>query len=192
MQLGTFTQVLHIRTILTCTPHSIKYPRQIMYFLLSLHYTYRGCYTTALHSIFTTNHDNKNCYVRMLLVITTQNLIKSHSWNCLEKWTLWGWVPHNNWILDCLTNRPQTVRISSHISSTFSGQQPPGLCAQQPPVHSVHPWLLFQTSRELYCEAYRLHRHHHQPHYEKRLEFISGGNQQPCWVVHREQPTAQC
>ena len=45
-----------------------------------------------------------------------------------------------------------------------------------PPVHTVHPGLHSQTSRELYCEALR--QNHQQLHYKQWWDFTTGGNQQ--------------
>ena len=49
------------------------------------------------------------------------------------------------------------------------------------PVHTVHRWLLSQTSGELYCKIRGGH-HHRRPHYDPDINtwwwmFISGGNQ---------------
>lgn len=52
---------------------------------------------------------------------------------------------------------------------------------------TVHPWLHdSQTSREPYSEVCGRHQHH-RLHYIQPWEFISGGNQQSCRMVHREQ-----
>ncbi|KAI3354997.1 hypothetical protein L3Q82_004778 [Scortum barcoo] len=49
-----------------------------------------------------------------------------------------------NWVLDFLTDRPQSVRIHDVSSSsiTLSTRLPPGLCAEPPPVHPAHIRLL--------------------------------------------------
>lgn len=44
-------------------------------------------------------------------------------------------------------------------------QSSPGLCAQTSPVYTEHPWLHYQTSRELYCEVCR------QQHHRLRLKI---------------------
>ncbi len=49
-----------------------------------------------------------------------------------------------------LTNTPQTVGTGGHTSAHRS---PPGLCAQPPPVHAVHPWQQSLTWRGLRCEV---------------------------------------
>lgn len=52
---------------------------------------------------------------------------------------------------------------------------------------TVHPWLHdSQTSREPYSEVCGRHQHH-RLHYIQPWEFISGGNQQSCRMVYREQ-----
>ncbi|KAI3364046.1 hypothetical protein L3Q82_010878 [Scortum barcoo] len=45
-----------------------------------------------------------------------------------------------NWVLDFLTDRPQSVRIHDFSSSsiTLSTGSPQGLCAEPPPVHPAH------------------------------------------------------
>ena len=90
--------------------------------------------------------------------------------------TLW------NWISDFLTSRPQTVLIGSPTSSSSSAlhRKSPGLCAQPPPVHTVHLWLHSQTSREPYCWVCRRH-----------CQYKNGGESRKSQGVHREQSTAQ-
>ena len=64
---------------------------------------------------------------------------------------------------------------------------PEGCVLNRPPLHTVHPWLHYQPSGELYCEV--CSQHHHQTYYKQWWEFILGGNQQS-WMTHRGQATA--
>ncbi|KAI3376785.1 hypothetical protein L3Q82_000393 [Scortum barcoo] len=63
-----------------------------------------------------------------------------------------------NWVLDFLTDRPQSVRIHDVSSSSISLSTgfPPGLCAEPPPVHPAHTRLLSDTSelsdREVFAD----------------------------------------
>lgn len=62
-------------------------------------------------------------------------------------------------------------------------EPPPWLCAQPPAVHAVHPRLRSTTCREV-CG-----RRHQWPDFKRQWEFVSGGSQQSCRVVHREHGT---
>ena len=65
-------------------------------------------------------------------------------------------------MLDFLKSRPQRVSDwQSHLLYVSAEHRsPPGLCAQPPPVHTVHPLLQSKTSGELYREVCRQHDHH--------------------------------
>ncbi len=88
----------------------------------------------------------------------------------LANWALWAWVLCN-WILDFLTNRPQTDWLSCLLHSCAQHWSPPGLYAKPPPVHTVHLRLQSPTWRELCCEVCGQH-HHYGPDF-KRWDFIS-------------------
>ena len=90
------------------------------------------------------------------------------------------WLPYKQ--------TPESANWQSHLLYVNAQHKsPPGLCAHSPPVHTVHPWSHFQTSRELYCEIWVRHHNHHQPHYKQWWEFIWGGNQQSYRGIYREQ-----
>ncbi len=67
----------------------------------------------------------------------------------------------------------------SHLHSSALHRSPPGLCAQPPPVQTVHLRLHYPTWRELCCEVRGQHRHQ-RPWNSNNDEtsLMSGGNQQ--------------
>ena len=79
-----------------------------------------------------------------------------------------------------------TLKLKKHTEYWTSSQDnlyvnaqhrsTPGLCAHSPAVHTVHPWLHFQTSWGLYCEVCGRH-HNHQTHSKQWWDFILGANQ---------------
>lgn len=64
------------------------------------------------------------------------------------------------------TDKPQQLCSSLErtkiLRSGAEHRSPPGLCAEPPPVHTVHPRLQSNTWREVCCEVCGRHHQHHR------------------------------
>ena len=80
--------------------------------------------------------------------------------------TLEAWVQHS--AVGYWTSS-QTDPRQLGLAVTLILWSPPGLCAQRPSCHYVHPWLHTQASSKLYYEVCRRH-YHHRPHCNQRSE----------------------
>ena len=145
----------------------------------------QGCQitSTALHSDFT-HPENKNSYFRMKLFSFSIHLNLTHE----ADWeTKHSGLQYNTLQLDIKAlhkQTPESPAWQSHLLCVSAEHRsPPGLWAQPPPVHTL---LHSETSAELYWEVCGWHGHR-QPHDKQQWEFMPGGNQQSCRVVHRRQ-----
>ncbi|KAI3360227.1 hypothetical protein L3Q82_014547 [Scortum barcoo] len=104
--------------------------------------------SSVVHTALT-HLENKDSYVRLLFVDFTSAFNTIIPQTLVQKLTTLGLSSTLcNWVLDFLTDRPQSVRIHDVSSSSISPQHrlPPGLCAEPPPVHPAHTRLLSDTS----------------------------------------------
>ncbi|MFY0383420.1 RNA-directed DNA polymerase, partial [Bacillus sp. YIM B13582] len=108
--------------------------------------------STTLH-LALTHLDNKDSYVRMLFIDFSSAFNTIIPQHLIEKLSLLGLnTSLCNWILDFLTERPQSVRIGNSISSTttLSTVAPSGLCAQSTAVHSADSRLCTNAQLQSY------------------------------------------
>ncbi|KAI3357832.1 hypothetical protein L3Q82_016220, partial [Scortum barcoo] len=110
--------------------------------------------SSVVHTALT-HLENKDSYVRLLFVDFTSafNTIQLYNYTVqtlVQKLTTLSGLSSTlcNWVLDFLTDRPQSVRIHDVSSSSISLStgSPQGLCAEPPPVHPAHTRLLSDTS----------------------------------------------
>ncbi len=84
--------------------------------------------STALHSVFT-HLENNNTYIRMLFVDFSSAVSTISPMKLIGKLSTLGLsTTLCNWILDFLTNRPQTVRIGGHTSTLVLNSEAPQSC----------------------------------------------------------------
>ncbi|KAI3361850.1 hypothetical protein L3Q82_002181 [Scortum barcoo] len=104
--------------------------------------------SSVVHTALT-HLENKDSYVRLLFVDFTSAFNTIIPQTLVQKLTTLGLSSTLcNWVLDFLTDRPQSVRIHDVSSSSISLStgSPQGLCAEPPPVHPAHTRLLSDTS----------------------------------------------
>ncbi len=78
--------------------------------------SWEDAFSTTLHShtLKITTPTSECC-----LLISAQQSTQTCQWKWLAILALWVWVPHCNWKLDFLKNRPETVWFGVHTSSTL-------------------------------------------------------------------------
>uniref|UniRef100_A0A1A8EWU0 Reverse transcriptase domain-containing protein n=1 Tax=Nothobranchius korthausae TaxID=1143690 RepID=A0A1A8EWU0_9TELE len=99
----------------------------------------RGCLATALHAVLS-HLEQRQSYVRMLFVDYSSAFNTIIPDILINKLVTLGLPPLTcAWIKDFLTNRPQTVRLGPHLSSTrtLSTGSPQG-CVLSPLLYSLY------------------------------------------------------
>ncbi len=146
----------------------------------------RKPYPLPLQSVFT-HRENKNSYVRLLLVDFSSAFSTISPINLTAKLNMLGLsITLCKLGLVCEQVHYQTVWLGGHTFFMLAlnvTPEPPKVVCSVPPIHTAH---LFTV----YCKVCRRH-HRKWPYYKQLREFILVGNRQSCRVVHREQSTAQ-
>ncbi|KAI3373073.1 hypothetical protein L3Q82_006342 [Scortum barcoo] len=103
--------------------------------------------SSVVHTALT-HLENKDSYVRLLFVDFTSAFNTIIPQTLVQKLTTLGLSSTLcNWVLDFLTDRPQSVKDPRRLLLLHQPQHrlPPGLCAEPPPVHPAHTRLLSDT-----------------------------------------------